>query len=154
MRLVAAFWLRSGNCSCANKVVSFFLDLWDNLPAHLRLRVVRSDSGFYVSELLRFCEQLRVKFIVVARPTRPVQSVLRRETRGLATGLEGAAVADLGAVFKRPRRSAHEASFFLKTAPSPKGEHIRSNAMPFNGEGSVVSITFSWAWSGKCLLTI
>jgi len=86
VRLVAAFWLRPGNCSCANNVVGFFLDLWDNLPSHLRLRVVRADSGFYVAELLRVWQQLRVNFIVVARLTRPVQSLLRRETRWLATG--------------------------------------------------------------------
>jgi len=29
VRLVAAFWLRPGNCSCANNVAGFFLDLWD-----------------------------------------------------------------------------------------------------------------------------
>jgi hypothetical protein len=77
VRLVAAFWLRPGNCSCANNVVGFFLDLWDNLPSHLRL------------------EQLQVKFIVVARLTRPVQSLLRHETRWLATELDGTEVAAL-----------------------------------------------------------
>ena len=40
------FWLRPGNCSCSNNVVGFFFDLWDNLPSHLRVRVVRADSGF------------------------------------------------------------------------------------------------------------
>ena len=28
VRLVAAFWLRAGNSSCANNVIGFFLDLW------------------------------------------------------------------------------------------------------------------------------
>lgn len=95
VRLVAAFWLRPGNCSCANNVGGFFLDLWDNLPAHLRLRVVRADSGFYNAELLRLWERLRVKFIVVARLTQPVQGLLRRETRWLATDLAGTEVAEL-----------------------------------------------------------
>lgn len=95
VRLVAAFRLRPGNCSCANNVVGFFLDLWDNLPAHLRLRVERADSGFYLAELLRLWEQLRVKFIVVARLAQPVQSLLRLETRWLSTGLDGTEVAQL-----------------------------------------------------------
>ena len=95
VRLVAAFWLRPGNSSCANNVVGFFLDLWDNLPSHLRVRVVRADSGFYTAELLRLWEQWRVKFIVVARLTRPVQSLLRHETRWLATELDGTEVAEL-----------------------------------------------------------
>lgn len=95
VRLVAAFWLRPGNCGCSNNVVGFFLDLWDNLPAHLRLRVVRADSGFYVSELLGLWDRLRVKFIVVARLARPMQSLLRRETRWLPTGVEGTEAAEL-----------------------------------------------------------
>ena len=103
VRLVAAFWLRPGNCSCANNVVGFFLDLWENLPSHLRLRVVRADSGFYVGELLRLWEQLWVKFIVVARLTRPVQSLLRRETCWLATGLDGTEVCRL--IRSRPATS-------------------------------------------------
>jgi len=31
VRLVAAFWLRPGNCNCANDVVGFLLDLWGRL---------------------------------------------------------------------------------------------------------------------------
>jgi hypothetical protein len=72
VRLVAAFWLRAGNSSCANNGVGFFWDLWENLPHHLKLRVVRADAGFCVSELLRLWAQLRLKFIVVARLTQPV----------------------------------------------------------------------------------
>jgi hypothetical protein len=94
-RLVAAFWLRPGNSGCANNVVGFFLDLWDNLPAHVRLRVVRADSGFYVAELLRLWEQLGVKFIVVVRLLQPVQNWLRRETHWMPTGLDGMEVAEL-----------------------------------------------------------
>jgi hypothetical protein len=95
VRLVAGFWLRPGDSGCANNVVGFFLDLWDNLPRHLRLRVVRADSGFFVAELLRCWESLRLKFIVVARLTRPVQSVLRREDRWQKTEIDGTEVCEL-----------------------------------------------------------
>jgi hypothetical protein len=95
VRLVAGFWLRAGNSGCANNVEAFFLDLWANLPSHLRVRVVRADAGFYVAELLHLWEKLRVRFIVVARLTRPVQSLLRRETRWLPTGIDGTEVAEL-----------------------------------------------------------
>src|SRR3989475_11537617 len=47
-KLVAGFWLRPGNSSCANNVVAFTLDLLDYLPSFIRLRVVRADSGFFV----------------------------------------------------------------------------------------------------------
>jgi len=95
VRLVAAFWLRAGNSSCASNVVGFFLDLWENLPPHLTLRVVRADSGFCVSELLRLWEQLRLKFIVVARLTLPVQRLIRKETAWAATEIAGTDVAEV-----------------------------------------------------------
>ena len=95
VRLVAAFWLRAGNSGCANNVVGFFLDLWANLPSHLKLRVVRADSGFCVSQLLRLWEQLRLKFIVVARLTQPVQQLIRQETTWVATEVEGTDVAEV-----------------------------------------------------------
>jgi hypothetical protein len=94
VRLVAAFWLRAGNSSCANNVVSFFLDLWDNLPRHLHVRVVRADSGFCVSELLRLWEGLRLKFVVVARLSQPLQRVIRKETTWAATEVAGTDVAE------------------------------------------------------------
>lgn len=95
VRLVAGFWLRSGNSACANNVEAFFLDLWENLPTHLRVRVVRADSGFYSSALLHLWVKLKVPFIVVARLTRPVQSLLRHETCWLPTGIDGTEVAEL-----------------------------------------------------------
>ena len=95
VRLVANFWLRPGNSSCANNVVSFFLDLWNHLPSHLRLRIVRADSGFCTSQLLRLWEQLRLKFIVVARLTRPLQRLIRKHTCWEATEVEGTEVAEV-----------------------------------------------------------
>jgi hypothetical protein len=45
-KLVVGFWRRPGNSSCAHHVIAFTLDLLGNLPRHLRLRLVRADSGF------------------------------------------------------------------------------------------------------------
>ena len=80
VRLVASFWLRPGNSSCANNSMSFFLDLWENLPQHLHLRVVRADSGFCVGALLMLWERLQLKFVVAARLTRPLQGLIKKET--------------------------------------------------------------------------
>jgi hypothetical protein len=95
VRLVAGFWLRAGNSACANNVEAFFLELWGNLPTHLRVRVVRADSGFYSAALLQLWVKLKVSFIVVAKLTRPVQSLLRRETQWQATGIAGTEVAEI-----------------------------------------------------------
>lgn len=42
VRLVAQLWLRPGNTSCSSNVIAFFLDLWGNLPRHIRLAEVPS----------------------------------------------------------------------------------------------------------------
>jgi hypothetical protein len=52
VRLGAQLWLRPGNASCGSNVTAFFLDLWENLPRHRRLRGVRADSGFCLPDLL------------------------------------------------------------------------------------------------------
>ena len=65
VRLVAQLWLRPGNTACGGNVTAFFLDLWNNLPAHLRLRGVRADAGFCLPELLALWEQLRLPYVVV-----------------------------------------------------------------------------------------
>ena len=95
VRLVVSFWLRPGNSSCANNVVSFFLDLWDNLPHHIELRVVRADSGFCVGALLMLWETLKLKFVVAARLTRPLQGLIKKETSWQTSEIEGTEVAEL-----------------------------------------------------------
>src|SRR3989441_4507687 len=95
VRLVASFWLRPGNSSCANNGQSFFLDLWENLPPHIHLRVVRADSGFCVGELLMLWEILKLKFVVAARLTEPLQGLIKKETHWESTEIEGTEVAEL-----------------------------------------------------------
>jgi hypothetical protein len=95
VRLVAGFWLRPGNCHGANNGVSFFLDLWDNLPRQIHLRVGRADSGFCVGALFLLWEPLPLRFVVAARLTRPLQSLIKKETSWQATEIEGTEVAEL-----------------------------------------------------------
>jgi len=95
VRLVASFWLRPGNSSCANNVLSFFLDLWQNLPEHIQVRVVRADSGFCIAGLLMLWERLRLKFVVAARLSRALQGLIQKETCWQGTEIEGTEVAEL-----------------------------------------------------------
>ena len=94
-RLVASFWLRPGDSSCANNIQSFFLDLWENLPRHIQLRVVRADSGFCVGALLKLWETLKLKFVVAARLSQPLQGFIKKETAWQATEIAGTEVAEL-----------------------------------------------------------
>lgn len=95
VRMVASFWLRPGDSSCANNVQSFFLDLWENLPHHIQLRVVRADSGFCVGALLMLWERLQLPFVVAARLSQPLQGFIKKETAWQGTEMAGTEVAEL-----------------------------------------------------------
>jgi hypothetical protein len=106
-KLVAGFWLRAGNSSCASNVIAFTLDLLANLPRHLRLRVVRADSGFCVAEWLDLLEQQQLRFIVVARLLKPLQRLLKQELIWTASEVPGTDVAEVWHQeinWARPRR--------------------------------------------------
>jgi hypothetical protein len=57
---------------------------------------VRADSGFCVPELLALWEQLRLPYIVVAKLTEPIQSLLRHDLAWTPTELAGTEVAEIG----------------------------------------------------------
>lgn len=95
VRVVAQMWLRSGNASCGSNVTAFFLDLWDNLPRHIRLRAVRADSGFCLPDLLELWEQLCLPYVVVAQLSEPIRSLLRREQSWTPTEVPGIEVAEV-----------------------------------------------------------
>jgi hypothetical protein len=78
-KLVAGFWLRPGNSSCAHNAVAFTQQLLSYLPSFIRLRVVRADSGFCVPEWLDFLESKQLRYIVVARLLSPLQRLVRRD---------------------------------------------------------------------------
>lgn len=95
VKLVVGFWLRPGNTSCAHNLLAFTLELLGNLPAHIRLRVVRADSGFCLARWLELLESQRLKYIVVARLLRPLQRLCRKETIWTPSAVPGTEVAEV-----------------------------------------------------------
>jgi len=95
VRLVAQLWLRPGNTSCGGNVTAFFLDLWENLPSHIRLRGVRADAGFCLPERLALWEQLRLPYVVVAQLSQPIQRLIKGDLPWTVTEVPGTAVAEL-----------------------------------------------------------
>jgi len=94
-RLVAQLWLRPGNAGCGNNAEAFFLDLWENLPGHIRLGGVRADAGFYLEELLALWERWRLPYVVVARLSQPIQRLLRSDLVWTKTEVPGTDVAEV-----------------------------------------------------------
>lgn len=94
-KLVVQFWLRPGNAHCSNNLIPFTLDLLSNLPRHIRLRLVRADSGFHYDPWLALLESQALHYIVVADLSVRLQSLIKKETRWEATALESVEVADV-----------------------------------------------------------
>lgn len=78
-KLVANYWLRGGNTQCVNGAGAFLRATVAQLPSHIRLGLLRADSGFGDKTFLAACEELKLPYIVVARLTRKVQSLCRHE---------------------------------------------------------------------------
>jgi hypothetical protein len=95
VRLVAQLWLRPGNATCGSNVSAFFLDLWENLPRHVRLKGVRADSGFCLPELLALWEQRKLPYVVVAQLSQPIQKLLKRGLTWTETEVPGTEVAQM-----------------------------------------------------------
>jgi hypothetical protein len=95
VRVVAQLWLRPGNASCGNNAAAFFLDLWENLPRHIRLRGVRADSGFCLPELLALWESLGLPYVVVAQLSLPIQRLLRGDLEWSQTEVPGTEVTEV-----------------------------------------------------------
>ena len=80
VRLVAQLWLRPGNTACGSNARAFFLDLWGNLPRHIRLRGVRADSGFYLPEGFKdIAAYVVVLVMLVVRPNGLFGEKLRKK---------------------------------------------------------------------------
>ena len=107
VKLVAGFWLRSGNSPSASNVLSFTCALLARLPRQVRLALVRADSGFCQEAWLALLEARDLPYIVVAQLSVRLQSIIRRQTRWLATSVPGLEVAEVehhGINWSRPRR--------------------------------------------------
>ena len=62
-------WLRSGNTRADSGVVEFLKEALAKLESLEWTRRVRADSGFFAEELLKYLEELKLSYIVVARLT-------------------------------------------------------------------------------------
>ena len=76
-KLVTNFWLRQGNSACVNGAANFLRATLQGLPAHIRIGLLRADSGFADESFLCAAEGAGLVFIVAARLTSPVQRFCR-----------------------------------------------------------------------------
>jgi DDE family transposase len=77
-KMIANFWLRSGNAYTTNNFLSFLQDTMDRLKGK-KVSLLRADSGFYGKEIFDFVEKKNIKYIIVARH----YSTIQRKVAGL-----------------------------------------------------------------------
>lgn len=76
-KVIANYWLRSGNSACVNGAAEFLRQTITGLPKHIRVSLVRGDAGFGDASVPAVCEALGLKYIFVAKLTQKVQSLCR-----------------------------------------------------------------------------
>jgi len=105
VKLVANFWLRSGNSSASDNFVSFLSDTFDKLQGKT-VSLVRLDSGFHSTEVLDYLEENQINYIVAARFYEPIQLAIAGITTWLKLddGIEVSQMEYQSALWKEPRR--------------------------------------------------
>lgn len=95
-KMVAGYWLRQGNSHCVNGAAEFLRQTVTSMPKHIRIGLVRGDSGFGDVSLVECAEQLRLKYIFVARLTQKIQPLCRHEdTAWQPTEMDGLEVQEV-----------------------------------------------------------
>lgn len=81
MKVVAQYWLRRGDSACANGAAEFVGECIDRLPRHIRIGLVRGDSGFCAQSVKHAAQQRGARYILVARLDGKIQALCRHDDR-------------------------------------------------------------------------
>ena len=77
VKMVANFWLRSGNTSSGEGFVAFLEDTFEKLK-NKTVGLVRLDSGFYSKEILDYLEQKEkpINYVIAVKFYEPIQKMI------------------------------------------------------------------------------
>ena len=153
-KLIAYYWLRSGNTACVNGAAEFLHQTVQSLPSHLRVGLVRGDSGFGDASVQDTCERLGLKFVFVAHLTQKVQSYCRHDDAAWqATEVAGLTVQEVE--LERPGRRLVVIRQRVKDRPQAGGktllelEGYRFQALVTNLPSAVDALTVWRRYSGR-----
>lgn len=153
-KLIANYWLRAGNTACVNGAAEFLRQTVQSLPAHLRVGLVRGDSGFGDASVQDACEALGLKFIFAAKLTQKVQSFCQHdEAAWQATDVPGLAVQEVA--LARPGRRLIVIRQRVQERPQAGGKTLldldgyRFQALVTNLPGSVDALNVWRRYNGR-----
>src|SRR5215813_11329631 len=95
-KMIAHYRLRPGNTKCISGAAEFLRETVTGMPSHIRIGLVRGDSGFGDSPMQEAAQALGLKYIFVARLTQKLQSLCRHgEEQWQATEVAGLSVQEI-----------------------------------------------------------
>ena len=74
-KMVANFWLRSGDSYTSNNIEAFLDDTFEKLQGK-KVGLFRADSGFYDKKVLAYLENKSINYMVAVRLYAPVQQLI------------------------------------------------------------------------------
>jgi len=74
-KMVANFWVRSGDSYTSNNIEAFLDDTFEKLQGK-KVGLFRSDSGFYDKKVLAYLEKKSINYMVAVRSYAPVQQLI------------------------------------------------------------------------------
>lgn len=96
LKVVAQYWLRRGDSACSNQAGEFLGQCMDQLPAHVRIGLVRGDSGFCTSAVKAAISSRGARYILAARLFQNVKALCRHEDHHWTpTSIEGLEVQEV-----------------------------------------------------------
>jgi hypothetical protein len=104
-KMIANFWLRSGNAYTTNNFLSFLEDTISRLKGK-NISLLRADSGFYGKDTFDYLESKKINYIIVARH----YSTIQRKVAGLenwwtlSNGLQITETTYQSDIWESPRR--------------------------------------------------
>jgi len=78
VRMVANFWLRSGNSSSSNNFIGFLEDTLSRF-GDKKVGLIRLDSGFCENGIMNYLENRKLNYIIAAKFTHPIQHLVDRQ---------------------------------------------------------------------------
>ncbi len=104
-RMVANFWLRSGNSTSSDNFFGFLEDTLENL-GNKKAKLLRLDSGFYSKKIIEYLEQKQLNYIISVKNYRSIQRRISEIPKWLTID-EGIEISEFyyqGIEWDRPRR--------------------------------------------------
>lgn len=104
-KMVANFWLRSGDAYTTNNFVAFLKDTLSRLQGK-KISLLRADSGFYDKSIFEYLESESIKYIIVAKHYSTIQRKIAglKDWWNISHGLQITETTYQSDLWEKPRR--------------------------------------------------